>query len=149
MKQYLPPIAVVALLATSCTAGRDTHSTLPPPAAPASTKAVSSATTSVVQINDANYEETVRSHQVVLLLFWAEWSAPDRKMMPIIDALSKDYVDRVTIGKVNVDDNPELARKFGIKGIPTVVVIKDEREQERRVGLASRKMIADLLDKQL
>ena len=70
-------------------------------------------------------------------------------MMPVVDAVPKDYPGRVKTGKVNVDENPELARKFNIKGIPTVVVLKDGSEQERIVGVVSKKKISDLLDKHL
>ena len=70
-------------------------------------------------------------------------------MAPVIDDVSRNYSGRVKTGKVNVDDNPELARKFNIEGIPAVVVLKDGSEQARVVGLASKKKISDLLDKQL
>lgn len=137
-------ISVSALLVTSCMsrAGRDNQNTAPPAAA--ATNA-----TSVVQITDANYDEVVRSQHVVLLLFWAPWSAPDRAIMPIIDDVAKDYAGRVKTGKINVDENPKLAQKFKIKGIPTLVVLKDGSEQERVVGLLPKKKISDLLDKQL
>ncbi|HEY9501825.1 MAG TPA: thioredoxin, partial [Pyrinomonadaceae bacterium] len=105
--------------------------------------------TSVVQITDENYDEVVRSQKVVLILFWAPWSAPDRAIAPIIDAVSGDYAGRVKTGKINVDENPELSRKFNIKGIPTVVVLKDGSEKERVVGLVPKKRISDLLDRQL
>ena len=84
-----------------------------------------------------------------MIFFWAEWSGPDRLMAPVIDAVAIDYSGRVKIGKVNVDDNPDLARKFKIKGVPTVVVLKDGTEQERVVGLLPKKKVSDLLDKQL
>ena len=83
-----------------------------------------------------------------MILFWAPWSAPDRLFMPVVDAIANDYSGRVTTGKVNVDESPELARKFNIKGIPTLVFLKDGSEQERVVGLVPRKRIRDLLDKQ-
>lgn len=138
-------ISIIALLVTSCMSrrGRETQNTRPPPAAAATN------TTSVVQTTDENYDEVVRSQKVVLLLFWAPWSAPDRAILPIIDAVSKDYSGRVKTGKINVDENPELARKFNIKGIPTLVVLKDGSEHERVVGLVPKKKISDLLDKQL
>ena len=141
--RFLVFISVIGLFATSCAnEQRKTQNAPPPP--PAATNAAS-----VVQITDASYEEVVRSQQVVMILFWAPWSAPDRLMMPVIDAVSLDYSGRVKIGKVNVDENPELARKFKIKGIPTVVVLKDGTEQERVVGLLPKKKVSDLLDKQL
>lgn len=70
-------------------------------------------------------------------------------MMLTIDGIATEYLGRVTIGKVNVDDNPELAQKFGIKGIPTLVVLKDGSEQDRVVGLAPKQRIKELLDKQI
>jgi len=136
-------ICVIALLGTSCMSrrARETQNTQPPAAAATNTA-------SVVQITDENYDEVVRSQKVVLLLFWAPWSAPDRAIAPVIDAISIDYAGRVKTGKINVDENPRLSRKFNIKGIPTVVVLKDGSEQERIVGLAPKKKISDLLDKQ-
>jgi thioredoxin 1 len=124
-------------------ARRETQNTPPPPAAAATN------TISVVQITKENYDEVIRSQKVVLILFWAPWSAPDRAIAPIIDAVSNDYSGRVRTGKINVDDNPELSRKFKIKAIPTVVVLKDGSEQERVIGLLPKKKISDLLDKQL
>src|SRR5215216_5804790 len=105
--RFLPLISVIALLVTSCVR-RETQSS-PPPPTPAATNA-----TSVVQITDASYDEVVRSQKVVLIVFWAPWSAPDRIIAPVIEAISKDYSGRVKTGKVNVDENPELARKFEI-----------------------------------
>ena len=135
---------LVALLVTSCTALRppEKQSTKPSPAPTAGTSAA-------VQITDATYEEVIRSQKIVLLLFWAPWSAPDRELMPIVDALANEYSDRVKVGKVDVDENPKLAQKFLIKGIPTLVILKDGIEQERTVGLVRKRTITDLLDKQL
>ena len=134
--------SVIALLITSCANEQRKTQNTPSPA-PATNA------TSVVQITNANYDEVVRSQKVVLLFFWAEWSGPDRLMAPVIDAVAIDYSGRVRIGKVNVDENPELARKFKIKGIPTVVVLKDGTEQERVLGLLPKKKVSDLLDKHL
>lgn len=141
--RFLLSTCVIALLVTSCMSrrGRETQTTPPPPAA---TNA-----TSVVQITDQNYDEVVRSQRVVLLLFWAPWSAPDRAIAPIINSISQDFAGRVKTGKINVDENPKLSRQFNIEGIPTVVVLKDGIEQERVVGLVPKKTISDLLEKQL
>ena len=143
--RFLLLSSVIALLVTSCMSrpGREPQNAQCPPT-PAATN-----TTLVVEITEANYEEVARSQKVVLILFWAPWSAPDRAIAPIIDAVSKDYAGRVKTGKINVDENPELSRKFNIKGIPTVVVLKDGSEQDRVVGLVPKKKISDLLDKQL
>ena len=131
---------VIALLVTSCMSRREAQPT-PPPPAPTNSP-------SVIQITDDNYDEAIQFQSVVLLLFWAPWSAPDRAMVPVVDAVSADFAGRVKTGKINVDENPKLA-KFNIKGIPTLVVLKDGTEQERIVGLVPKKKISDLLDKQL
>ena len=143
--RFLLLISLIALLAISCVSrvGRETQST-PPPPAPAATNA-----TSVVQITDANYDEVVRSQKVVLILFWAPWSAPDRMIAPVIDAVANDYSGTVKTGQVNVDENTELARKFEIRAVPTLVVLKDGTEQERVVGVVPQQKVSDLLDKQL
>lgn len=141
--RFLLSICVVALFITSCMSrrGHEAQNTPLP--------AVATNATSVVQITEENYDEVVRSQKVILILFWAPWSAPDRAIVPIVDAVSKDYAGRVKTGKVNVDENLRLSRKFNIKGIPTVVVLKDGSEQERIVGLVPKKSLSDLLDKQL
>jgi len=141
--RFLLSICVMVLLVSSCISRRERQAQNAPPL-PAATKAAS-----VVQITGDNYDEVVQSQKVVLILFWAPWSAPDRAIAPIIDAVCADYAGRVTTGKINVDENPELTRKFNIRGIPTVVVLKDGSEQERVVGLVSKKKISELLDKQL
>src|SRR6185369_10394665 len=92
-----------------------------------------------IQITDGSYEQEVLQSQIpVLILFWAPWSAPDRMFAPIIDAVANEYAGKVKVGKVNVDENAELAVKFDIKAIPTVVVIKNRSEQERVVGVTSK-----------
>jgi len=141
--RFLLLISVVILLATSCAHEPNRKTQSAPPPSPTATNA-----TSVVQITDANYDEVVRSQKVVLILFWAPWSGPDRLIGPVIDAVAMDYSGRVKTGKVNVDENPELVRKFKIKGVPTLVVLKDRSEQERVVGLLPKKKISDLLEKQ-
>lgn len=104
----------------------------------------------VIQITDRNYKKKVeRSRIPVLIHFWAPWSVPDRLLKPIIEAVANEYTGRVKIGKVNVDKNPKLAQKFGIKGIPTIIVIMDGREQQRKVGATSKEQISRMLDQQL
>lgn len=143
--RLLLSICVTALLVTSCISkrGGEIQNTPPPPPSAAANA------TKVVQITEENYDEVVQSQKVVLILFWAPWSAPDRAIAPVIDAVSADYAGRVKTGKINVDENPTLSKKFNIKGIPTLVVLKEGSERERIVGLVAKKKISDLLDKQL
>ncbi|HEY9401657.1 MAG TPA: thioredoxin [Pyrinomonadaceae bacterium] len=104
----------------------------------------------VIQITDGSYEQEVLQSQIpVLILFWAPWSAPDRMFAPTIEAVANEYSGKVKVGKVNVDENADLAVKFDIKAIPTVVVIKNRSEQERVVGLTSKEAIGRMLDQQL
>ena len=104
----------------------------------------------VIQITDGSYETEVLQSQIpVLILFWAPWSAPDRMFAPTIEAVANEYAGKVKVGKVNVDENAELAVRFDIKAIPTVVVIKNRSEQERVVGVRSKEAIVRMIDKQL
>jgi thioredoxin-like negative regulator of GroEL len=105
-----------ALIATSCTPGRGREVQNAP--APAARKPLSTSTKSVVEITDENYEEVVRSQSVVLLLFWAPWSAPDRPMLRTIDVVSVEYSGRATIAKVDVDENPAVAKQLVSRVFP-------------------------------
>jgi thioredoxin 1 len=85
----------------------------------------------------------------VLIIFGAPWSPPVRIFGPTIKYIANEYAGRVKVGEVDIDKNAELAKKFGIKGIPTLVIIKNGSERERVVGLTSKESISRLLDKQL
>jgi thioredoxin 1 len=85
----------------------------------------------------------------ILIIFGAPWSPPVRIFAPIIKAVANEYAGRVKVGEVNVDENAKLAKKFDIKGIPTLVIIKNGSERERVVGITSKESIGRLLDKQL
>ncbi|MCM3873090.1 MAG: thioredoxin [Pyrinomonadaceae bacterium] len=106
--------------------------------------------TRVVQITDASFNaEVLRSSTPVLIQFWAPWSAPDRMMAPIMEAVAIEYLGRVKVAKVDVDENAQLAKKFEITAIPTLVVIENGSEQERIVGATSKEAIARILDQRL
>lgn len=87
------------------------------------------------EITALNFEEFVtKSDKPVLVDFWAEWCAPCRMILPIIEELSKEYEGKAIIGKVNVDASPDLGQKFGIRSIPALIFFKDGREVERLTG---------------
>lgn len=83
---------------------------------------------------------------VSLVDFWAEWCGPCRMMAPIIDELSKDFEGKVKIGKVNVDEEMELAEQFGVSSIPTLVIMKDDKEVKRFVGVTQKALLASALN---
>ena len=100
-------------------------------------------------LSDSNFDESViKSSTPVLVDFWAEWCGPCRMIAPTVDALAADYAGKVTVGKVNVDDNPNTAMRFGIRSIPTLLLFKDG-EVVDSVGLADRARLQAVIDPHL
>lgn len=101
-----------------------------------------------LEITDANFEELViKSDKPVVVDFWAEWCGPCRMLTPIIEKMSGDYDGKAIIGKVNVDHNPEVSAKFGVRNIPTVLFIKNGEVADKSVGAVPEKALVDKLDK--
>jgi thioredoxin 1 len=97
---------------------------------------------------DGNFNQTVvKSDKPVLVDFWAEWCGPCRRLAPTVDALASDYDGRVTVGKLNVDENPNTAAMFSIRGIPTILIFKGGEIVESIVGLADKDHLKQLIDK--
>lgn len=95
-----------------------------------------------MQITDANFEtEVLKTDKVVVLDFWAEWCGPCRIVGPIIEELARDYEGKAVIGKVDVDNNPETAFKFGIRNIPTILFIKNGEVIDKQVGAVPRAVL--------
>jgi thioredoxin 1 len=89
------------------------------------------------------------SKGLVLVDFWAEWCAPCRRLAPTVDALASDYDGRLTVAKMNVDENPEVPGNFAIRGIPTLLLFKDGNLAETIVGLQSKEDIAAKIERHL
>ncbi len=102
----------------------------------------------VVKLTDATFDaEVTGSETPVLIDFWAEWCGPCRMVAPIVDALAQDYDGRVKVAKLNVDENPQVARRFGIRSIPTLLLFKDGELKESAIGLRPKPQLEQLLDR--
>ncbi len=108
------------------------------------------ASTAVFEFTDANFQsEAMDSDQPVLVDFWAEWCGPCRMLTPVIDELAEDYAGRAKIGKVDVDANREVAAKFSIMSIPTIVVLKNGEVVKKFVGVSSKADLAAAIDENI
>ena len=102
----------------------------------------------VKETNDGTFENDVlKSDRPVLVDFWAEWCAPCRMLAPTVEAVAEKYASNARVVKLNVDDNPSVSQRFGIKGIPTLILFKNGKEEERVVGATSEQAISRMLDK--
>ena len=102
----------------------------------------------VMTFTDTNFDTETRAG-VVLVDFWAEWCGPCRRLAPTVDALAADFDGRVKVGKLNVDDNPNVAGRFQIRGIPTLLLFKDGQVVESVVGLAAKDELKKVIDKHI
>jgi thioredoxin 1 len=103
-----------------------------------------------IEITDANFEEVVlKSDKPVLVDFWAEWCGPCRMVGPVVEELSKDFDGKAVVGKVNVDNNPNISAKFMIRNIPTLLVFKNGEIVDKHVGVAPKAVLAEKLTKQM
>jgi thioredoxin 1 len=104
----------------------------------------------IINTSDATFaNDVLKSEKPVLLDFWAEWCGPCKMIAPILDELSGVYADRVRIAKLNIDDNPQTPPKFGIRGIPTLILFKNGTVEAQKVGAVSRSQLAAFLDSHL
>ena len=102
----------------------------------------------VKTFTDGNFDQETRNG-VVLVDFWAEWCGPCRRLAPTVDALAGEFEGRITVAKLNVDENPSVPGRFMIRGIPTLLLFKDGQIAETLVGLASKEDISRLIEKHL
>ena len=101
----------------------------------------------IVTLSSDNFEEMVsKSDKPVLVDFWAEWCGPCKMIAPVLDELAGEYADKVTIGKVNIDHHQDLAVKFGIRSIPTLLIFNGGEVKEQVVGMQSKGDLKAKLD---
>jgi thioredoxin len=102
----------------------------------------------VRETSDGTFEtDVLKSDRPVLVDFWAEWCAPCRMLAPTVEAVAEKYAATASVVKLNVDNNPSVSQRYGIKGIPTLILFKNGKEEERVVGATSEQAISRMLDK--
>ncbi len=99
-----------------------------------------------LEFTEANFDELIKTDKPVLVDFWAEWCGPCRMVGPHVEALAKEYEGKAVVGKVNVDQHGNLAAKFGVRNIPTLIVLKNGEVVDKVVGAVPKDTLAEKLD---
>ena len=103
----------------------------------------------MIHFNKETFEKTLSEGRLMMVDFWAEWCGPCQMLGPVIESLAEKYEGRAVIGKVNTDEEQELAMGFGITGIPTVIFFKDGKEIDRKVGVMPPDAFIQVLEENL
>jgi thioredoxin 1 len=102
-----------------------------------------------IEITDSNFAEIISTDKPVLVDFWAEWCGPCKMIGPVVEELAGDYQGKAIIGKLDVDSNPNVSAKYGIRSIPTLLVFKNGEIVDKQVGAVNKSTLAKKLDAQL
>ncbi len=104
----------------------------------------------IVHTNDDSFEtDVLQSDKPALVDFWAEWCGPCKMIAPLLDEAASEYSDKMSVVKLNVDESPNIAQKFGIRSIPTLMLFKDGAVQAQKLGAMSKSQLTEFLDTNL
>ena len=104
----------------------------------------------IVHTNDSDFEaDVINSDKPALVDFWAEWCGPCKMIAPLLSEAADEYADSMSVVKLNVDQNPNIAQKFGIRSIPTLILFKDGAVQAQKLGAMSKSQLTEFLDTNL
>lgn len=98
-----------------------------------------------LNLDDSNFAQTINKYPLLLVDFWAPWCGPCRMMSPIIDQVGKEYIGKLVVGKVNVDENPHISGQFGISSIPTLILFKRGQAVNNIIGSVSKSKIDEMV----
>lgn len=107
------------------------------------------ASENVQHVTDSTFDQLVKSPTPVLVDFWAEWCMPCKRIAPTVEQLATDYAGRLTVAKMNVDENPDVPTRFGIRGIPTLMLFKGGELVDTVVGAVAKDTIKKMVDSHL
>ena len=102
-----------------------------------------------ITLTDANFDEIINSDKPVLVDFWAEWCGPCKMIGPAVEELANDYDGKAVVAKLNVDENPQVTAKFGVRSIPTLLVFKKGQVVDKQVGAVPKSILAQKLEAQV
>lgn len=102
-----------------------------------------------IEITDSNFEDILSSEKPVLVDFWAEWCGPCKMIGPVVEELASEYDGKAVVAKVDVDSNPQVATKFGIRSIPTLLFFKGNEVVDKQIGAVPKAVLAQKLEAQL
>ena len=102
-----------------------------------------------LELNDSNFDQTINSEKPVLVDFWAEWCGPCKMIGPLVEELANDYDGKAVVAKLNVDENPEVTARFGVRNIPTLLVFKNGQVVDKQVGAVPKSVLAQKLQAQV
>ena len=102
---------------------------------------------SVLHVTDSNFDELVlKASTPVLVDYWAEWCGPCKMIAPVLDEISQEYTGKITVAKLNIDENPAIPSHYGVRGIPTLMLFKDGDIEATKVGALTKSQLSQFID---